>query len=160
MLRAAAAYQGWVRAAIISFKYEGERARSGHLGALATELLPAFGDNVSLVPVPLHPRRVRERGYNQAALLAEAIGRACGVRVERPILRAVATRRQVGLSANERAQNVIDAFLISPGSRLRDRRFVLVDDVVTTGATLGACARTLRSAGAAWVGALTIARER
>jgi ComF family protein len=159
MLRTAAVYEGWVRAAIISFKYEGERARAEHLAALAINLLPAFGQHVSLVPVPLHRKRERERGYNQSKLLADAIGRSGGIDVEQLLLRPVATPRQVGLSADERARNVADAFAVSTGIDLCDRRLILVDDVVTTGATLGACAETLKTAGAAWIGALTIARE-
>jgi ComF family protein len=159
MVRSAAVYENWVRKAIIAFKYEGERARSSHLGDLAVRLVPEFGDAV-LIPVPLHPRRLRERGYNQSALLAHVIGDASGRSVDNALRRIVDTRHQVGLAADERASNVRGAFALTTEADMSGRRCVVVDDVLTTGATLGACAATLKTAGAIWVGALTIARER
>jgi ComF family protein len=160
MLRSAGWYDGWLRSAITSFKYEGERARAAHLAAMTMPLLLDFGLDVELVPVPLHRSRERRRGYNQAQLLAKALGGSTGRNVEPMLLRTVATRRQVGLSAEERATNVNGAFAASAGLDLSGRRFALIDDVFTTGATLGECAATLTAAGASWVGALTIARDR
>jgi ComF family protein len=111
-----------------------------------------------IVPVPLHPRRLRERGYNQATLLAQVLGR----RMERPV-RAKAvervrnTRSQMRLDAAERRSNVAGAFR-SLDDRVSGRRILLIDDVCTTGATLDACAKALQEAGATWVHALTLAR--
>ncbi|MCC6793403.1 MAG: ComF family protein [Thermomicrobiales bacterium] len=149
-----------MREAIISFKYENERARRTHLAAHLIPLLDGAPEGASLVPVPLHPSRLRGRGYNQAELLARAIGTTTGWPVEPALLKARATRPQVGLSAAERATNVRDAFETSRQVDVSGRRFLLIDDVLTTGATLSACADALAAAGARWVGALTIARDR
>lgn len=160
LVRSVAFYDGWLRSAISSFKYEGERARAEHLGLLAIPLLAEFSPPITLVPVPLHRSRQRRRGYNQAELLAVVIGRAAGFQVDKVVQRAVATRQQVGLSADERATNVKGAFALATGAAIHGRRFVLIDDVMTTGSTLGACAESLKSGGASWVGAVTIARDR
>jgi ComF family protein len=109
-----------------------------------------------LVPIPLGPRRLRERGYNQAEALARALGRASGLRVDAAVLRrARETRSQTALAPTARAANVAGAFMASP---TQGARLVLVDDVCTTGATLVAAARALRAAGAARVEAVTFAR--
>jgi ComF family protein len=160
LVRSAAWYQGWLRTAIASFKYEGESARAAHLSALAVSLVPEFGLDIVLVPVPLHTSRERRRGYNQAERLAVGIGRSTEIAIEQILRRTVSPARQVGLTADQRALNVRGAFAVVAGTDVAGLRFVLIDDVFTTGATLGACATTLKSGGAAWVGALTIARER
>jgi ComF family protein len=160
LVRSAAWYHGWLRTAITSFKYEGESARAAHLANLADSLMPEFGADNVLVPVPLHPSRKRRRGYNQAERLAIEIGRSTGIAIEQVLRRTVPTTRQVGLTADQRGINVRGAFAVVAGTDVAGLRFVLIDDVFTTGATLGACAATLKSGGASWVGALTIARER
>jgi competence protein ComFC len=111
-----------------------------------------------LVPVPLHSARVRERGYNQSALLARVLGRHMGVPTAEDVLHRVRdTRPQVGLSRAERAQNMTGAF--AHNRRLNNSpHILLVDDVCTTGATLEACAQMLVQAGAGSVRALTLAR--
>jgi ComF family protein len=120
--------------------------------------MSAWTELDAIVPVPLHRSRHRERGYNQAELLARELGKLISLPVEPALLKARATRPQVGLTAEERATNVRGAFE-SPGDLpIAGRRFVLVDDVLTTGATLSACAEALSAAGAHWVGAVTIAR--
>jgi ComF family protein len=111
-----------------------------------------------IVPVPLHPARLRRRGYNQAALLARELGRRVGLPVEeRALQRVRATRSQMRLSAADRRRNVQGAFRCADG-RVRGRRVLLLDDVCTTGATLEACADALRAGGAESVWALTLAR--
>jgi len=111
-----------------------------------------------LVPVPLHPDRERERGYNQARLLAEVLGEQIGLPVICDAVRRVrATQPQVHLDAQARQANVVDAFA-GGSALLQDRRPVLVDDVCTTSATLSACARVLWQAGATEVWAYTLAR--
>ena len=112
-----------------------------------------------LVPVPLHPAKQREREFNQAARLAGRLGAATGLRVNSRLVRRVAaTRTQTLLSREERLENVRHAFAAHPGARLNGERLVLVDDVLTTGATTSACAGALRRAGASDVCVWTVAR--
>jgi ComF family protein len=112
-----------------------------------------------LVPVPLHPRRLRARGFNQAELLAVSIGRRASLRVApRALLRRRDTPAQTGLSAAGRRRNVAGAFAVRQPETIRGRTVVLVDDVLTTGATVRACARELSRAGARGVHVLTVAR--
>ena len=111
----------------------------------------------ALVSVPLAPRRRRQRGHDQAALLAEGLGRAAGVqRLTRALRRVRETAPQVGHDRAARARNVADAFAAS--SAVEGRDVVLVDDVVTTGATADACARALKAAGARSVLVVALAR--
>jgi ComF family protein len=115
----------------------------------------------ALVPVPLHWRRLWTRRYNQSAALAAAISRISGVPVAHELLRRVkATPQQVGLSRAERATNVQGAFRVAPAARAEaaGRRLILVDDVLTSGATSDACARALLRAGTAQVDVLVLAR--
>jgi ComF family protein len=114
-----------------------------------------------LVPVPLHWRRQWARRFNQSALLAEVVAKANGVRVSHGALKRVkATAQQVGLGRSERALNVQGAFGVRPEARIEvaGRRLVLVDDVLTSGATIEACTRALMRAGAAGVDVLVFAR--
>ena len=112
-----------------------------------------------LVPVPLHPLRLWRRRFNQAAALAREISREIGVTCDPGALRRVkATKSQVGLSRNQRAENVQGAFRVAEGADLKGRKIVLVDDVLTSGATLNAASRILLRAGVARVDALVFAR--
>jgi ComF family protein len=114
-----------------------------------------------LVPVPLHHRRLISRRYNQAALMAQALGRTSGLPVVVDALRRVrATPSQGRMNRSQRERNVAGAFAVraSRQESIRDARIVLVDDVITTGATLTACIRPLLHAGAANVDVLTLAR--
>jgi ComF family protein len=122
---------------------------------------PLLADADALVPVPLHWRRQWARRFNQSALLAEVIGKASNVPVSYPALKRVkATPQQVGLSQSARAQNVQGAFRVPPDGKaeVAGRRLILIDDVLTSGATMDACARALLRAGAAQVDALVFAR--
>ncbi|MDR1283569.1 MAG: ComF family protein [Opitutaceae bacterium] len=103
-----------------------------------------------LVPVPLHPRKERERGYNQSVLLAECFARAAGdTGVDCLLRRVLDTQTQTTLSREARRTNLKNAFAVAQGASIRpERHYVLVDDVFTTGSTLNACARVLRRAGA------------
>ena len=115
----------------------------------------------AITPVPLHWRRQWMRRFNQAALLSEVIAKACGVPVVHGALRRIkATPQQVGLTQSERATNVQGAFRVAPSEKaaVTGRRIVLVDDVLTTGATVDACARALLRAGATQVDVLVFAR--
>jgi ComF family protein len=159
VVRSAAPDDGWLRVAVRSFKYAGETARAGHLGALLLPVLAGLDPIDALVPVPLHPRRERKRGYNQARLLAAVAGRSAGIPVVEALVRTRPTAQQVGLDAESRRANVRGAFAIRDGAAIAGCRVVLVDDVLTTGSTLGNCAETLVAGGAVWVGAATLARE-
>ena len=112
-----------------------------------------------IVPVPLHPLKKREREFNQAERLAARLGAATRLPVKTHELRRVEpTRTQTLLTRKQRAANVRRAFAVRPGCQLEGRRVILVDDVLTTGATTSACARALRDAGAREVQVWTVAR--
>jgi ComF family protein len=112
-----------------------------------------------VVPVPLHRNRQRERGYNQVDLIAGPLARRLGLPYRSVLLvRSKPRPDKQRLSLHERWTSVRGAFAAQPGSRVDNLRVLLVDDVMTTGATLDACARALRQAGAAAVYALTVAR--
>ena len=154
-------YEGTLRTIIHALKYDRRRSVAGGLSrTLAACGAEVLADADAVIPVPLHRRRERERGFNQAFDLAMGLGRP----VWQPLRRLRDTRSQVDLPAHERQQNVRNAFgleLSRPWrrpARLHGAIVVLVDDVTTTGATLDACARTLLAAGAREVRALTAAR--
>jgi len=159
-VRSAAHLSGALRKAIHEFKYRGLRALASPLGQVlyrGWEKDPWPVD--ALVPVPLHPRRERARGYNQSALLARELAARTGLQmVDQALVRTVNTAPQVGLSAIERAENVHQAFTC-PSNSLNGRRVLLIDDVLTTGATMRACASALLQAGALSVWGLTLAHE-
>jgi ComF family protein len=112
-----------------------------------------------IVPVPLHPLRLREREFNQAQRLAWHLSKATGIPLlEGVVERALATRTQALLDRRERAKNVAGVFAVRPGTGLVNQRLIVVDDVLTTGATTSAVSRVLRRAGAARIVAWTLAR--
>jgi ComF family protein len=164
-------YLGTLRRAILLLKFQRRERLGQRLGTLlgsvweSVEELKA-GAEVLLVPVPLHPSRARERGFNQAELLARGLvrklaraGERRAPRVEPSCLRRTRpTPPQTGLSLEARRANVRGVFAVERPAMVRDRLVVLVDDVMTTGATLCACAAALKQAGAARVLALTLAR--
>ena len=162
--RSFGAYEGALRQVVHLFKYQGMRPLAA---PLATRLAAVFhqqqwdgAEFAGLVAVPLAPSRQRQRGFNQAHLLARELGR----QLELPVLddtcrRVRATALQTGLTRAQRLENVRGSF--APGPRahlLAGRDILLIDDVLTTGATLSACARTLGRAGARRICALTVAR--
>jgi ComF family protein len=160
-IRSVALFEGPLRQAVHHLKYTGQRDLATSLGSLLAEYwqgnpLPAD----VLVPVPLHESRQRERGYNQASLLAQELAATAGLPViEGCLVRARQTASQMTLKRLERKTNVRDAFACADG-RLAGRQVLLLDDVCTTGATLEACAIACRQAGARSVWALTLAREK
>ena len=112
-----------------------------------------------VIPVPLHPSRLRERGYNQSALLAQALAKRLNRRADcRSLVRTLNTQHQARLTGDDRRNNLKDAFRVPSPQWVRGRTILLVDDVMTTGATLDNCARPLLKAGAARVWCATVAR--
>ncbi len=158
-----AAFTGPTRAAIHALKYGGERRLARPLGDLLAERWrrAGVGGDV-LVPVPVHPERRRERGFDQAELLAGAVGEALGMPMVTALERREATEAQHHLGRDERARNVGGAFGVraSEVGHIHGRWVVLIDDVTTTGATLAGCAAALTASGALAVSGLTVARER
>jgi ComF family protein len=156
---AAFAHEGPVARAIHRFKYEDHPELAPALAELLASECRQFLARAPrvLVPLPLHPRRYRERGYDQAWLLAQALARATGREASPNVLvRTRETRRQVGLPESERALNVAQAFQAT--CPVSGQAFLLVDDVLTTGATVRAAAEALGEAGASHIEVLTLAR--
>lgn len=151
--RTAVLFKGPARALVIELKYH----RGLHVLEDMAEIFRRAAHVMEhvrggvLVPVPLHPRKARERGYNQAVLLAEALARAAGepTRVEPLLERVVDTQTQTAFDRRTRMANLKNAFALTRGADLNPAlHYLLVDDVFTTGSTLNSCARTLRRAGA------------
>ena len=152
-------YEGSLRRAIHLFKYDRMTPLVRPLGLHLAEAAAAFSDFDAIVPAPLYWSRRWDRGFNQADLLAREVSRRTGIRVDRSLLRTRSTPPQAGLSAAERRRNVRGAFRAAGGGAgIRGKRLIVVDDVMTTGATLEACARALKRAGAGEVAVLTLAR--
>jgi len=153
-------FEGVIRQAIHQFKYNNLRYTAGTLAELLSSYLIAHSvPGEVLIPVPLHSRRLRERGYNQSHLLAKELGKLVGL----PVMNdCISRQRQTApqaraTSASQRRSNVANAFTCR--AAMRDKKVILIDDVATSGATLDACADALKSAGAGSVWGLTIARE-
>lgn len=160
--RSFAAYNEPMMRTVTLLKHEAIHPLARWLGArlaeLAHEALPTFAAEV-VVPVPLHLEKQRQRGFNQAELLARAVARELRLPLEtRAIERRKPRPPKLRLSRHERWEVARGAYAALPGARIDKRRVMLVDDVFTTGATLDSCARALRLAGAAHVAALTVAR--
>lgn len=144
------------------FKYQGERILSKPMIEWMSNGVKMNGwDFDIIVPVPLHLRREKKRGFNQAALLAEGIGRNLGKQVLRHnLIRVIDTHTQANLDKSARMANLQGAFKILVPSQFKDRDVLLVDDVYTTGATVDECSRVILGAGARNVFVLTLATGR
>lgn len=150
--RTAVIFKGPLRSLVIELKYH----RGLHVLSDVAEIFRRsphvleLARGAILVPVPMHPRKLRKRGYNQAVLLAESLAQAAGggARVEAVLQRIVHTQTQTEFRREERMANLKNAFALARGADLNPSlHYVLVDDVFTTGSTLNSCARTLRRAG-------------
>ncbi len=151
-------YQDALRALIHLLKYERIRTLSRPLGELLAMAFPRDQRFDAIVPMPLHWRKQWQRGFNQSALLAEHLGRRLGLPVIRAVRRVRATSPQAGLTNSKRRANVAGAFAPHRRARVNGLRLLLVDDVMTTGATASACSRALKSGGARYVALLALAR--
>lgn len=153
-------FGGPLRDAVHSMKYHRRRRMAEPLGYLLTEALDASGFVVdAMLPIPMHKARLAERGFNQAAELALQVGKLCGIPVLHGLERIRATEQQAHLNSAQRATNVQGAFLWM-GSQPPPARLLLIDDVLTTGATMNACAEALQRAGAERIYGLALARSR
>ena len=160
--RAAFAYEGASRDLIHSFKYRNKTHLRRPLALLTIERLAEFIDLRQpdlIMPVPLHRKKLSSRGFNQAVLIGEIFSQRLRIPLDRRNLSRVRwTEPQVNLAADERRTNVKGAFAIKEPGLVNGRRVLLVDDVLTTGSTADECARVLKSAGAAAVTVVTVAR--
>lgn len=160
--RSAAVFAGPVQQLIHSFKYGGRVHLAHPLGMLTASTLRDFRERWApelILPVPLHRKRLKERGYNQSQLLGAVLAKRWKVPLEVGNLRRLRwTEPQTGLDAKERAGNVRGAFGVKDARRLEGRRVLLVDDVVTTGSTMRACVDALREVDVAAICAVTVAR--
>lgn len=160
-----APFVGPVRAALHDLKYRGERRLARPLGQAVGRRWRRVGEGATLVvPVPVHAERERHRGYDQAALIAAVAAADLGLPCVRALERERATIAQFELGRDDRAANVAGAFRLRGPERaavaaIAGRWILLVDDVVTTGATLAACGLALEAAGALGVSAIAVARE-
>lgn len=150
-----------MRQAIHQLKYQNLKAISASLAALLADYLlltPLPGE--ALVPVPLHPRRLRARGYNQAALLAKELGKLMNLPVIMDcLIRVKEAKPQVRTTTvKERRENVTGAF-VCRGDKINGKQIILIDDVCTSGATLEACATALKNNGAISIWGLTMVME-
>jgi ComF family protein len=140
-------------------KYGPQQALGAVLAELLDGALPVDGDYDLVMPVPLHPSRLIRRGFNQSALLAAAVSRKLRRRLDiESLIRVIATVPQTAQDLDSRRRNVHKAFAVRYPHRVADLKVLLIDDVMTTGATANECARVLRAAGARRVDVLTIAR--
>jgi ComF family protein len=148
-----------LRDAIRLFKYQGKVALANALGSLMSEALPLPLEVDLLMPVPLHPSRLKEREFNQSLLLADRIN--CRLRLPLSygnLIRVRQTQPQTALSRRARLRNLRRAFVVLRPEEVAGKRILLVDDVATTGTTANECAKALRRAGAADVYVGTLAR--
>ncbi|MGA2505866.1 MAG: phosphoribosyltransferase family protein [Chitinispirillaceae bacterium] len=150
-----------VQAIMHQIKYRGKRRFTIYFGALLVNSVPqqVFDAVDACIAVPLHPNRQQKRGYNQSSLLARGIG--CSPLLEGVLLRTRNTGSQTNLDRAQRLQNMEGSFAVVPeqAGKIRGKRLMLVDDIVTTGATTAAAAKALLGAGAASVRVLSVARD-
>ncbi len=160
--RAVAAYEKVILEAIHKFKYGRDLSIGSILASFMADFqFPDFDyRNYSLIiPVPLHIKKLRQRGFNQSVILARALKKKWQIPLNYFLLkRSKFTLTQTGLHKKEREKNIKGAFEVTSAKDVKDKNIILVDDVYTTGATLNECAKTLRKAGAKDVAVLTLAR--
>ncbi len=158
-IRACSRFEGAVRHAVHRLKYNGQRGLAEPLANFLEKTAHGLPGADAIVPVPLHPSRQRQRGYNQSALLSRELGRRLGLPVVDAVCRVRQTQDQIGLARRQRQDNVKGAFACPQPELASARNLLLVDDVCTTGSTMVACAEPLLRAGAASVWGLVVARQ-
>jgi ComF family protein len=155
-------YEGSLRSLIHLFKYSGMKPLARPLAAFLERVIPVDEHFDAVVPVPLYWRKQWSRGFNQAELLARCVAKQRDIPVWKALRRKRATATQAGLANAGRRRNVAGAFVVPPNrkldSKLAGKKILLIDDVMTTGATASACAAALKRGGAGSVSLLTLAR--
>lgn len=148
-----------LRDAICLFKYRGKVSLASSLATLMIERLPSFAPVDVIMPVPLHPQRLRQREFNQSLLLAERVGDALSLPIcYTNLIRTIPSLPQTTLSQKRRRNNLRGAFAVRYPDKIRKKCVLLIDDVFTTGTTVNECAKSLRKAGSADVLVLTLGR--
>jgi len=150
-------YDGYARSLVKAFKFDGKRSGAKEIAGILDRILPVVPADAVFVHIPTATMHVRERGYDHARLLAAALA-ARRAQLHLPLLQRATQARQLGAGRGERIKNIAGAFRIVDQKSVKGVHVILVDDVVTTGATLAEAARTLRLAGAARVDAIVFAR--
>ena len=155
-------YEGDVRASLLRYKFHGMRAYAKIYGEFLAKCVDGNGISCDIITwVPLSRRRLRGRGYDQARLLAEELAARTGLACAPLLQKTRHNKAQSGIGkAEKRRANVAGVYAVLDRSDIRGKRVLLVDDIVTTGATLSACAGVLKAAGAASVSAATVARRK
>ena len=153
-------YEGTLSEAIHILKYQKKQAMAKHLNAMITDVLfQGFADSDIVIPVPLHKKRLNERGFNQSLLISHHISKRFSIPLcMEGLQRTRWTRPQIELTRDERLKNVKGAFAAGAGFKPEGKKIILVDDVYTTGATVNECAKVLKKGGAKEVVVFTIAR--
>ena len=160
--RSVARYEGTILSAIHMFKYHGKIGLGKALGNIMTDFVSGIWDMNAfdvIIPVPLHVKRLRQRGFNQAVILARVLSKRFKIAFDVSSLRrTLFTPPQVGLGREERSVNVKGAFSVVSQNRISGKKILLIDDVYTTGSTLMECSRVLLATNAEAVAVLTMAR--
>jgi len=153
-------YEGVLRASVLALKREPHVGRRLAQVMIRAQQRAPLADANLIVPVPLHAKRERERGHNQASVLARELARGTGLKLDEHVLvrRSHTERHRAGMDARARRESVAGAFEVRAAKQISGRRVLLIDDVFTTGATVSECAAVLKAAGVVDVFVLTIAR--
>ncbi|MBQ3972140.1 MAG: ComF family protein [Selenomonadaceae bacterium] len=156
-------YRGGLQMLIRGLKYQGRKENLPYLRTFLQACQGEMGmlhEGMVAVPVPLHPEKERQRGFNQVELIFKEWLSGRGIPMERMLCRSRPTRAQYGLSAEERRSNLKHAFSLAEGAEVRGKDLLLVDDIMTTGTTFHMCAEELKKAGAARILGLVLASDR
>ena len=156
--RSAFVYEDLVRDMMHEIKFRRRRHVAQGLGRLWADIVKErIPKDITLVPLPMHPKKRRERGFDQAQVLAAAIAETTGIKYSAILERVKDTPPQSGLHPRQRVDNISGAFRVKPGHNITGQDFILVDDIYTTGASLNECAKVLIQGGASKVFTMTLA---
>ena len=148
-------YDGIVRDLLLELKFTQKKQIAQSLGEIWAKYLPSIPKDTVLVPLPLHKQKQKQRGFNQAKILAKAISKPTNAPIENVLLRIVDTPPQSGMHPSLRIENVANAFAIAPNTIVAGKSYTIIDDIFTTGASLNECARVLADAGAKHIHCVT-----